>query len=39
LSDRACFGGDDDDDDFEDEEICSDFFPPRGKLNPPKNNK
>ncbi len=41
MSVRAYFGGDDDDDedDFEDEEIDSDFFPPKGKVNPPKNNK
>jgi hypothetical protein len=36
VSAREYFGGDDG---FEDEEICSDFFSPRGKLNPPRNNK
>jgi hypothetical protein len=43
LSARAYFGGEDEDfdadDDFEDEEICSDFFSPKGKVYPPKNNK
>jgi hypothetical protein len=39
LAARAYFDGNDGGDDFDDEEICSDFFTPKGKLNQAKNNK